>query len=409
MPAVEPQPASFGGTESRIPAIPRQFRRAVASGVQPEPSADVVSRAAPGEPVSRGPASLYGRLSDEALGSQYRALIEKRNAESEGAVAPLWDEQREARAVDQIENRRRADGSLAPADQRRLATLQLQQGEGYGIGRHTFESAAAERRVNEYTRHLTAIEREMANRGLNPNALALPHETAPIGFEEENPFPPEDIAQHTVSEPAYEPTGSRALPAGDDLPHGTPTGEALSPNRAKFSQAPDIQRQLGEAIDAASARGVGRTVVPIAEGLERARSFAEDIGADPLQIDPKKVGRLSGEEIVGMRSAAQQHMTQITEWSKQLANPDLPIEQRTQLDYLIRDAKGARDNLIEAVSRAASQKGRDLNFLKQLAQHSLDPDVWEANAKSLAGDRVLSDDVIAETRRLAQAAFEACS
>lgn len=128
-------------------------------------------RAAAGGPSYKGPASLYGRLSDDALAAEYRTLIEKRAAEEPSAVAPLWDAEREARAVEQIENRRRADGSLAPADKRRLSYLQATQGEGYGEGRHTFASATAERRLKETNKHIAAIEKEIANRGLDAAEL----------------------------------------------------------------------------------------------------------------------------------------------------------------------------------------------------------------------------------------------
>ncbi len=128
----------------------------------------------PGALPSKGPAALYGRLSDEALGAEYRALLEKRAQEEPVAMPPLWDAAREARAVDQIENRRRPDGSLAPADKKRLAYLQLTQGEGYGVGRHTFESGAAEQRLNAVNKHITAIEKEIASRGKDAATFAQP-------------------------------------------------------------------------------------------------------------------------------------------------------------------------------------------------------------------------------------------
>jgi hypothetical protein len=148
-------------------------------GVAPvAPGATETAPTAPTAPSGglgyKGPVALYKRLSDDALGAEYRALLERRTQEEPNAMAPLWDAEREARAVEQIENRRRPDGSLAPEDKRRLGYLQASQGEGYGVGRHTFESAAAERRVNEMTRHLIAIENEINNRGLNPDELMQP-------------------------------------------------------------------------------------------------------------------------------------------------------------------------------------------------------------------------------------------
>lgn len=132
-------------------------------------------------PTFKGPKALYARLSDEALGVQYRHLIDQRATEEPNAIPPIWDEDREARAVEHIESRRRTDGTMAPADKRRLAALQLSQGEGYGEGRHTFESAAAEARVTKMTAHIDAIEREAKLRGLDTDAMLQPHETQPTG------------------------------------------------------------------------------------------------------------------------------------------------------------------------------------------------------------------------------------
>lgn len=166
-----PEGFTMGGalTENRIPSdyTPPKLPRK-------EPQAqEGVTAAAPGEPAYRGPASLYGRLSDEALGAEYRALLEKRAQEEPAAMAPLWTPEREAEAVAQIENRRRPDGSLSPVDKRRLDYLQAAQGEGYNVGRHTFESAAAEQRLNAVNKHIAAVEKEIATRGLKPEDVAL--------------------------------------------------------------------------------------------------------------------------------------------------------------------------------------------------------------------------------------------
>ncbi len=118
--------------------------------------------------TARPAAALYGRLSDDALSAEYRALLEQRTTEQPNAEAPLWTPEREAQAVEDVENRRRPDGSFAVADQRQLDRLQLEQGEGYYVGRHTPESAAADRRLTVINRHIAAIETEMAGRGIKP-------------------------------------------------------------------------------------------------------------------------------------------------------------------------------------------------------------------------------------------------
>ena len=156
------------------------------------------------------------------------------------------------------------------------------------------------------------------------------------------------------------------------------------------------------------ARGQGKRLVPFAEGQGRARTFAEAMGVDPKSIDLSKAAQFSGEQIVGLQHAAQQRMAQIAELSKRLADPTIPDAQRHEIGALIDSAKEAREQLIDAISKGRSQKGRDLNFLKQMTEHSLDPDVWETQARKLAGDRVLSDETVADIRRLAREAQTIC-
>jgi hypothetical protein len=171
-----PEGFTMGGalTDNRIPSDytpPKLPRGEPATPATPSAPGETASA---GGPTYTGPASLYGRLSDDALGAEYRALLEKRTQEEPVAMAPLWTPEREARAVEQIENRRRPDGSLAPADKKRLAYLQLAEGEMYNVGRHTFESAAAEQRLNAVNKHITAIEKEIGLRGKDAADFAQP-------------------------------------------------------------------------------------------------------------------------------------------------------------------------------------------------------------------------------------------
>lgn len=163
-----PEGFTMGGalTDNRIPGDYTPSRVPRTEPQAPPPAA--AGPAGPGEPGYRGPSALYGRLSSDALGSEYRALIEKRTAEEPNAIAPLWTPEREAQAVEAIENRRRPDGSLSPADKRQLAYLQAAEGENYYVGRHTPESTAAERRVADMNKHIAAIEKEISARGLSP-------------------------------------------------------------------------------------------------------------------------------------------------------------------------------------------------------------------------------------------------
>jgi hypothetical protein len=202
-----------------------------------------------------------------------------------------------------------------------------------------------------------------------------------------------------------------AADARASVPQGEPRdlkpGETLL-NRDKFSTDPAIQQQLAESEAKLLEQGKGKRVVHIAEGLDRARAFAKEVGLDPLQIDGAKAGKLSGEQLTGLAQSAQLRMAQIAEWSKRLADPATPPEMRSELSGLINDAAEARDHMLDAVSKGRSQKGRDLNFLKQMTEHSLDPDVWEMQARRLAKGRILSDETISDIRRFAKEAAEAC-
>jgi hypothetical protein len=138
------------------------------------------------------------------------------------------------------------------------------------------------------------------------------------------------------------------------------------------------------------------------------RELAADLGMSVLGLDAKKVGKLTGPQIVAIKEQAGQMMDQITALSKQLADASLPAAEREKLEGMLGNAKASRDGLLEQVITASSQKGRDLNFLRQVAQRTLDPDVWMVNAKKALGDRPLTDDVVANLQRLVRAAREAC-
>ena len=177
---VEPIPP-LTAEEQFAAAHPRQ----VTPPNEPPPLESVAAKAEVPEaqrvqlPPNVGPKNLYRRLSTPALEAEYRALMDKQAVEQESARPPAWTEEREARAVEQIENRRRPDGSLSPSDKRKLDMLQLQQGESYNVGRHTFESAAAEQRVNARTKYLAAAEKELTGRGIDPTDAL--QRTAPAG------------------------------------------------------------------------------------------------------------------------------------------------------------------------------------------------------------------------------------
>lgn len=437
------EPFAMGDNEGRIPDVPRSQRPKLPR-FDPDPTAPVDATPTVDREALRAEHADLSQRSMLARSEVERAPLIARMDEITNQLGQLPPEapgRRASKAL--VDTPRYANGARVPPHLvtvdglvKELVDLEEKRTEAAGRAQYNFVpdenfhtmsdgssvmtatregsgpsmQAKAAQNLRDYQRIDEEVTRELRQgRGLSDSHLDELLQRERDARTERNAMADESTAGDSdfdFSEPTAEKPLPRATVLAAESPAGEPTGEPITTNVEKF--APQFHGQVEDALGNAAGRGAEREVVPIAQGIERVKQLAQDIGADPLSIDPRKVGRLSGEEIVAMRSAAQQHMAQIAEWSKMLSNPDLPIEQRTQLDYLIREAKQARDNLIESVSRAASQKGRDLNFLKQMAQHSLDPDVWEAQAKALAGDRVLSDDVIAETRRLAKIAMETC-
>ncbi|HEY9225834.1 MAG TPA: hypothetical protein VIP11_04255, partial [Gemmatimonadaceae bacterium] len=245
-----------------------------------------------------------------------------------------------------------------------------------------------------------AREAELERKGLASDARELDtsFDFGP-GMADEIRRNPPDISPENAATIAEFPL----LPTGERVPS---RGSALNPNT--WDQSPTIQSQLEPGV-----AGVEKIRVRTAEGMARVRQMTHatlvEMGMDPTTMDLRKVGRLSGEEIVAFKQAATHAMDQIAAISKRLEEAGLsPAEHGTLADQLEKTIE-ARDAILERVVHATSQKGRDLGFLRQIANRTLDPDVWVVQARRIAGDAPLSDATIAEIRRLARETAEACS
>ena len=149
----------------------------------------------------------------------------------------------------------------------------------------------------------------------------------------------------------------------------------------------------------------------VSMGAQRASAadFATQLGISPLDVDPKKIGRMSGPEIERVKELAGQHMDMIAQLSKQLADPSITPAHAAELNSLLDEARDQNHAALQTIVRGSAQIGRDLGYLRQVAQHSLDPDVWVTQAQRLVGDARLSDETIADIRRLAREAADACA
>jgi hypothetical protein len=194
------------------------------------------------------------------------------------------------------------------------------------------------------------------------------------------------------------------------LPVGVPRRTTSLLNPAGFAE--ELRPQVAEADAALAANGVTKMRVSLDEQRAQAeplrRSLAADLGMSVLDMDAQKAGRLTGAEIVALKEAAGQSMDQITALTKQLADPALSVADREGVATLLDNARAARDGLLQRVVTASSQKGRDLAFLRQVAQRTLDPDVWMVNAKRALGDRPLTDEIVVSLNKLVREAADAC-
>lgn len=213
------------------------------------------------------------------------------------------------------------------------------------------------------------------------------------------------VARPAAPAPEMEiPLGAGALPEGAPKRPGRLINPASFPENVRGALA-DADRGLQDA-------GVRKTAVTMDEQRLQARAFAhqmaDDIGMSRLDLDPKKVGRLTGAEIGAVKEAAVGEMDKIIALEQQMADPMTPESAKAGLSQLLDQAKQNRDTALNAVVRASSQKGRDLGFLRQVAQRTLDPDVWMLQAKKALGDLPLTDEVVANLQKLVREASEAC-
>jgi hypothetical protein len=129
---------------------------------------------------------------------------------------------------------------------------------------------------------------------------------------------------------------------------------------------------------------------------------------DPLQVDPQKLKNLSGAQISAVKEVVGENARMAEVISREVASgnlsgPDLELAMRRidELDNATREA-------LLVVQSESSQRGRDLGYLANVAKLSTDPDVWLVRAQKALGDKPMSDEIIAEVRRLAREATEAC-
>lgn len=142
--------------------------------------------------------------------------------------------------------------------------------------------------------------------------------------------------------------------------------------------------------------------------VNRAEIVKELTASDPKALNPAAAKRLSGEELLARRDVVRQNDQLIGDLSKAIESKTLSVADHEQAVQLMQKAVEHNDALLSDLVTGSSQKGRDLNLLRRLANSSLDSDVWHVQAKRMLGDRPLTDEISASIRRLSKEALDAC-
>lgn len=134
----------------------------------------------------------------------------------------------------------------------------------------------------------------------------------------------------------------------------------------------------------------------------------ELLANNPKALSPAAAGKLSGEELLARRDVVNQNDKLIGDLSKSIESGTLSPEEHEQATQLLNKAVEHNDALLSDLVTGSSQKGRDLNLLRRMANTSLDADVWMVQAKRMLGDQPMTDEVMSNVRKLVNAAKEAC-
>jgi hypothetical protein len=141
--------------------------------------------------------------------------------------------------------------------------------------------------------------------------------------------------------------------------------------------------------------------------VNRADILNELRAGDPLALPTEKAKKLSGEQLLARRDLVRENDQTIAALSKKM-EAGMPPEAYSQAAQLVQRAVDHNDALLSDLVTGSSQKGRDLNLLRRMANNSLDPAVWRVQAKRMLGDRPLTAEIDAAIRKLAAEAEAAC-
>lgn len=278
--------------------------------------------------------------------------------------------------------------------------------------RGTSQQAEAAERLRNYQKVMDRLDAELTNRGMSSDDVYNA-----IQRQEEHEGA---IEQEAIHHADLEDEAGTAFDFGDETPEPgsssrtkregpkqePPVSDVLNVAKLNLGSKTAEQRMAAKLEEFRSQREANKQTFAEAD-VNRAEILNELRAGDPIALTTEKAKKLSGEELLARRDLVRENDQIIQGLSKRLEGAATPEEHQQAAD-LLQKAVAHNDALLSDLVTGSSQKGRDLNLLRRMAQQSLDPNVWRVQAKRMLGDRPLTAEVDAMIRKLLKEATDAC-
>ena len=257
------------------------------------------------------------------------------------------------------------------------------------------EVAEAQKRSGPRQAELTRLEAELQRRNIDP--------TEALRSGSESAYPDDwDAEPSAEHQPAPE-----VQPEGEGK--NVPAAKLLNTDKLGLKSS-EQDATVRADLERLKAAGTDRERVGLDAQTEAAKQNIQNSLKFMLtDLDPDKAAKLSGAEIGQLYEHLSNNAAQRTALLKEAGDPATSPERVAKINELIDGLQKDADAMAGNIVKGTAQKGRDLNYLRQVAQQSTDPAVWLAQAKRALGDRPLDDETQSLIVKLAQDAKEACA
>jgi hypothetical protein len=245
---------------------------------------------------------------------------------------------------------------------------------------------------------------------------------APVATREVEPPPPATPPATGATDPVAVGSMPKAAEAATpELPGGRPQLPPSTRGEVNWKTwldpespgAKSVEARLQEAAPAETvkaARGYESMNATYARSLAAAKELVDDNGLQTL--DAKKVRafveRHGEAAIPALKRVATENASVMDQAAKAMNNPLASADEVAAATRVYESAMRQTDELLGNIVQEQARTGRSLNALKIQTKLSTDPDTWLIHAKRALGDKPMSDEMMANVRRLAREAADAC-